>query len=404
MKTQHLFIVLAVIVVLFTACKKDDNSSSVKKEAFNGYAQKGPFVNGSSITISELTASLDQTGKIYQTIIANNSGGFEQKNLELVSRYVELKSDGFYFNEISGQISVAPMTLYALADIEDINSVNVNVLTHLEKPRVEYLVKQERMSFAEAKKQAQQEVLAIFGFEPQAMRSEELDLTVDAQLLAVSCILQGGLSTGDIMELMANINADIKEDGKLDNTDLGTKLRKNAVSIIFSFSTIRDNLTKKYTELGVSVDIPDFESYIQAFVSSDLYPPTGFITYPASSNWEWDNILSDHVTEVKPSLFPDHDNSYTMTANIPEGQFVKIMLKGGYWSRMATNWYETGYDAINKTQEFTAIGNGQNCDASILFFNGTLDDNGEEYITIEYYENGATTPTKVKKLMLIPQD
>ncbi|MDR2972268.1 MAG: hypothetical protein LBU83_10120, partial [Bacteroidales bacterium] len=280
MKTQHFFCYLAVLTICFTACKKTDDGQpqngqpQVKKEIFNGYAQKGPFVNGSSVTISELKENLDQTGKTYSSTISDNLGSFEQKNIELVSCYVALKADGFYFNEISGETSGAPMTLYALTDIEAVNSANVNVLTHLEKPRVEYLVKQQRMNFSAAKKQAQREVLAIFGFEPSETSSEALDLTADAKLLAISCILQGYLSTGDMMQLMADINADIKEDGKLDNMVLGSKLMNNAHSVNLSIATIRENLTKKYAELGINITIPDFESYVQSFIDSDLYPLT----------------------------------------------------------------------------------------------------------------------------------
>ena len=402
MKTRHFIYCLAVIVVLFTACKKDDNSSSVKKEVFSGYAQKGPFIKGSSVTVIELNADLIQTGKTYFTTISDNSGSFGLNNIELASRYVELKADGFYFHEILGQTSNdGQITLYALADIGDVNSANVNVLTHLEKPRVEYLVKQERIDFTAAKQQAQREVLAIFGFESSETPSEELNLTVDAKLLAISCILQGFLSTGDMMELMADVITDIKSDGKLDNMILGSKLMNNAVSIKLSLLEIRNKLTKKYAELGVSVNILDFESYVESFINSEMYPLTVFITYPPIGLYQ-DNILSDYVTEVNAHILPNYQD-YDMTADVPEGQNVKIILKGGFWSASVLNWEKTEYDGINKTQEFITTWKGEN-HALIEFYDGTLEADGEKYITIEYYENGATTPTKVKKLMLISQD
>ena len=391
MKTQHFFYGLAVIAVLFTTCKKsDDEQIQVKKEIFSGYAQKGPFINGSSVTISELKENLDQTGKTYSTTISNNSGSFEQKNMELVSNYVELKVDGFYFNEISGQTSVAPMTLYALADIKDVTSANVNVLTHLEKPRVEYLVKQKGMDFSAAKKQAQREVLAIFGFEPEEKPFETLDLTVDAKLLAVSCILQGYLSTGDMMELMANINADIKEDGKLDNMALGSKLINNAFSVNISISAIRNNLTKKYAELGINVTIPDFESYIKAFINSELYPQTISINYP-KTGLHGINILSDEVTEV------DGNFRGSMRAEVPLGLNLKIVLSGGTWYYEALpnapiNWTVSGYNDDTQSQKFTVTESGKISDLKFVIFDTP------SYITIEYYENGDTTPTKTKRL------
>ena len=383
---------LALSIVLFTACNNSD--LEVKKEVFGGYAQKGPFVNGSSVTISELNADLDQTGRVYITTIADNSGSFEKKNIELVSSYVELKADGYYFNEIWGLISQSQITLYALADVKDVNSANVNVLTHLEKPRVEYLVKQEGLSFSEAKKQAQNEVLAVFGFGTSAVSSETLSLTDNAVLLAVSCILQGYLSPGNMMELMADIAADIKTDGVLNNEILGSKLIDNAHAV--SGSTVRDNLTQKYTELGKNINVPDFESYIQSFIDSKLYPISVFITYPHVGSFG-NNILSDATTYVKKGL-----SEYNMSADVPEGQSLKIILKDGYWGYMTiphpVNWSVSQYDRINRRQEFTVTESGKISDLMLAFDEGTMDENNQTYITIEYYENNAVTPTKVRTL------
>ena len=418
MKPQHFIYCLAVVAVLFTACKKNDDGQpqnelpQVKKELFSGYAQKGPFVNGSSIMISELTENLDQTGKIYSTTIVDNSGSFEQKNIELVSRYVELKADGYYFNEVSGQTSGAPMTLYALADIGNVTSANVNVLTDLEKPRVEYLVKQERMNFTDAKKQAQQEVLALFGFEPSETSSEILNLTIDAKLLAISCILQEYLSIGDMMGLMAEIRTDIKQDGKLDNMASGTKLMNNAYAISFSLSTIRNNLTKKYAELGDDVTIPNFESYVESFINSKLYPLTASITYPAMGA-SGDNILSDHVTEMTTTRDPDVN--YSMKADVPDGFSLKIVLKGGDYgswvhSSPPINWTMGPLDIDPVTgiytQGFTVKESGKPNDWAVGAYDpfdqyGQSQITEKSYITVEYYENGAVTPTKTKTMKLI---
>jgi len=126
--------ILAILLVCLLAysCKKDDSSDvKITKDLFTGYVQKGPFINGSSITIAELTTDLSQTGRLYSTTIADNSGKFEQKNIELSSQFVSIKADGFYFNENDGKISSAQLTLTALSDITDVSSVNVNILTHL---------------------------------------------------------------------------------------------------------------------------------------------------------------------------------------------------------------------------------------------------------------------------------
>jgi hypothetical protein len=251
------------------------------------------------------------------------------------------------------------------------------------------------MRFPAAKQQAQREVLAIFGFESVGTTSETLDLTADAKLLAISSILQGYLSTGDMMELMADINADIKQDGKLDNMVLGTKLMNNAFSISSSLSTIRKNLTNKYIELGNDVTIPDFESYIEAFINSELYPQTISVTYPATGSFGV-NILSDDVISLTVG------KTYSMKAEVPEGLNLKIILKGniiwGYslWPA-PVNWDISIFDEANMSQIFTVAESGKPSDVTFIVLpSQTITE--QSYIIVEYYENGATAPTKIKTL------
>jgi hypothetical protein len=39
-----------------------------------------------------------------------------------------------------GKSSSTPLTLYALSDLNDPGTTNINLMTHLERPRVEYLM------------------------------------------------------------------------------------------------------------------------------------------------------------------------------------------------------------------------------------------------------------------------
>ena len=414
MTIKHTLLILLGFGMFFS-CQKDIDTDLevpeklvISKAVFSGYAQKGPFINGSSVTILELDENLDQTGKTYFTTISDNQGSFEKKNIELISNYASLKADGYYFNEVSGKTSTGQITLYALVDVEDVNSANVNVLTHLERARVEYLVQEESLGFAEAKKQAQKEVMDIFGFsikEPSTF--ELLDLTNDAALLAISCILQGLLSTSEMAEFMANIITDIRTDGVLDNPDLKTKLIDNA--ILAPLSSVRDNMTVKYAELGMDVVIPDFENYVTAFIGDNTSLSMS-ISYPETGLYGGINILSDAVTSVT-KVNNDGIPFYSMSAEVPRGLSLKIIIRngpdvdtGGAWAIWAgpdhpINWWVGLYNSENQSQEFTILEYGKQNDLKLQFHSKKFTDE-PQYITIEYYENGSEAPTKVKRVYL----
>ena len=86
--------------------------------SISGYVQKGPFIQGTEITVRELNNSLVPTGRTFTGVIDDNTGGFTV-NGDLVYPYIELSANGFYFNEISGALSNAPITLLALVDTQD---------------------------------------------------------------------------------------------------------------------------------------------------------------------------------------------------------------------------------------------------------------------------------------------
>jgi hypothetical protein len=281
---------ISLLVLLLGSCRKD--GPKIIKQKVTGHVQKGPYINGTSISMSELNSSLEQTGKIFTTQISNNSGFFEINNVSLTSSYVEFSANGYYYNEVIDNISIAPLNLYALSDIADISTVNVNILTHLEKLRVEYLVKQNK-TLSEAKKIAQGEILAIFGFSLSEMNnSETLDISVNnegnAILLAISIILQGNRSVGDLTELLANISNDISEDGILNSESIIADLRNSTLEL--DLTSIRSSLENRYQELDINASIPDFEKYI-----IDFFIFTGVAQKPATTTQPVTNITATSV-------------------------------------------------------------------------------------------------------------
>ena len=233
MKTIFLFASIAVAITMsLSSCNDEDSPEIITKSKLSGYVQKGPFLNGTSVSASELRLDLSQTGKVFMAQIKDNQGTFELSNIELTSPYVDLKAEGFYFNEVNGETSKSQITLFALADVSNTSTLNVNVLSTLEKARVEKLVSG-GLSFTEAKKKALDEILSIFSLSKTDMKSSEsLDINKssddNAILLAISAILQGFRTEAELSELLANMSADISTDGKLDSETLGTSLISHA--------------------------------------------------------------------------------------------------------------------------------------------------------------------------------
>lgn len=261
--------ILALTLGLMLSCSaKDENSSSGtssnSSNSVSGYVQKGPFIQGTVITVWELDSNLVQTGQAFIGTIDDNTGTFNARG-NVVSPYVELSAVGYYFNEVSGSLSTAPLTLQALSDLNDNSSVNVNLMTHLEKKRVEYLI-DAGSTFAAAKTQAQTEIMKIFNIENVSLGSSEtLDISKsgdgNAVLLAISAILQSDKTEAELTELLSTINTDIRTDGALDSTTTKATLVTAMAYIKDRRGTIRSNIESRYSTLGISATIPAFESY-----------------------------------------------------------------------------------------------------------------------------------------------
>lgn len=275
-----------------------------------------------------------------------------------------------------------------------------------------YQLISEGISFDKAKQQAQQEVLEIFSIEkPDMQESESLDIIRPgddhAILLALSVILQGHRSVAELSELLANINSDFKEDGKLNASTLGSALINHA--LLLNAASIRENLEARYEETGLEVDLPEFEKYIQIFIENSAYEITSAIDYPEFSPYG-ENILFPEVTSVIG------DRDYSLAADLPSGTRVKVRLSGGVWWYRAlpegpVNWSVSQYNFDNQSQVFTSKTPGEFSDLSIQFAppssqtdSSTMQDSlFNKEILIECFENLSDTVTWSKILEVLPR-
>ena len=338
----------------------------VNLTSLTGQAQKGPFNNGTSINVAELNNTLSPTGRNFSSAITDNTGRFSVANVQLESPFVELRATGFYFNEVSNNISDAQLTLYALSDLTNKTSLNVNILTHLEKNRMQVLMSGDNpKTFAQAKLQAQEEVLAIFDYSRANMpASELLDISqggaANAKLLAISAILQGDQTVGQMSELLANISTDLSTDGALDDSSLQSQLISNTQGL--DFTEIRSNLSARFTALGITATIPDFETEINQF----LKPPVA----------QDMSVSTGEDTPINITLAASDPEDESLTYTILEVNNATVTLNGN----VATYTPDAHF---NGTDTFTFYANDGTSDSNIATVTMTVSAEDDEPNTLD---------------------
>ena len=142
-----------------------------------GVTQKGPFIKGSTVTVQGMDCkTLKFTDEFFEGTVKSDKGDFTFDDVTLSSTCALFEVTGYYLNEVTGEKSSEKLTLRTLTNLKDRNSVNVNVLTSLEYGRVMNLAAGKEMSFADAKKQAEKEVLAAFNIEGESSKFEDLNI------------------------------------------------------------------------------------------------------------------------------------------------------------------------------------------------------------------------------------
>ena len=225
-------IVLA-FAVLLTSCSDDrvaggtteDAGLAIKNLDVAGLAQKGPFVKGSVVTVQGVDCkTMEFTDEVFEGSVINNDGEYVVENVNLSVACALLEVMGYYLNENTDKKSTGEISLHTLKDLSDRKNVNINVFTELEYKRVMNLVTEKKMPFADAKKQAEKEVLTAFDVNAEDddfAPFEDLDVfekgKENVALHDVSVMLQADLDATELAERLENIAADIAKDGKWDD-------------------------------------------------------------------------------------------------------------------------------------------------------------------------------------------
>lgn len=282
---------LFAAVFLICSCGKVDSPDSGEGNGnqkacyLSGFAQKGQLAKGSQVTAFAIGANLIATGESFPANISDDKGAFTISG-QTSAPYLELRVDGYYFDELSGKTSSNPLYLEAFVESSD-KAANLNLMTTAIKLRVKKLIK-EGKSFSDANKQAQEEFLKSFGITTSTSNFEEMDITKgtesDAILLAFACMIQNNRDASGITTLIQEMASDLESSGKISTANV-EKITANLSKIdIFK---VMENLDSYYKEKNISdAIIPRFYGYLDEKLNKD------FVIYETSS----------YVTPVTPGV------------------------------------------------------------------------------------------------------
>ena len=241
----------------------ESSSSGVEDDYVSG---RSPLENLSTITVRELDGkTLEETGRVYRGWSTDSYGGYEVFGVTLVSQYAVVELSGNYRLAVSGKSTGIPVTLRALVDFSESRSANVSLLTHLKFARVRSLVASGK-SVADAKQQAETEILEAFGLEGSVGSFEEMDVASfsdgSAMMLAVDVIMQGDASDMQLLLRLNNLAGAIERDGEWKDSTVKTEMADWAVQMDMGgkLAAVRKNM-----EAWGMGEIANFEKYVHMF-------------------------------------------------------------------------------------------------------------------------------------------
>ena len=233
-----------------------------------GNAQKGPFINGSSIQVFPLNASLVPTGAVFSSQISNDLGFF-RVTPSIDAPFVEVVANGLFYDELAttpSRLSSAPLTLRALAPAGAVVDLRVNVLTTLLKTRLERLVGQ-GIPFSTAALQARDELLAVFGLPGSTLDDPaRVDVTQsgqgDAALIAISATLLQRANDRSVnaADRVANLALTLSQLGTdFQDGTISTENRRDLALAArrVDAQAVRANLQAILASLGLTGPVPD---------------------------------------------------------------------------------------------------------------------------------------------------
>lgn len=248
---------------------------TLNNAAVTGMAQKGPLAYQSNVTITELTLdSLKKTSNSFSDKISGNMGEFVIPKVTLQNPIVEVEAEGTFLNEVTGKWSLQKVTLQAISKLShkdstiSRDSVNVNLLTHLEYPRVKRLY-MKGYSVDAAKKQAQQEIMNALGLGTTVEHAEDLNLygekEGDGLLMAVSLLFLRNLDDSTALANIESFRNDLAINGVWNDSALKKDMADWAYRFYVDVKSV--NISVNLSSWNIA-GISSYTNYLNQFWSN----------------------------------------------------------------------------------------------------------------------------------------
>ena len=257
--------ILIALSVLAVACENNPSDEPFKGTfKVSGTVEKGPFVQGSTINMQTLDDKLHPTGKTFMENIKDDAGTFDFGSLEFDTPYAKITATGYFFNEVTGELSKGMINLNALVDLSDKSSVNVNLLTHLKSQRIQKLI-DEGNTFKAAASQAQAELMGAFGLQKYAGKDvSQFSITSGtdeaAALIAVSAIIQVDRSEASMTEFISKLTNEFGANGYFSDATKQT-IAGSVDKVRSQLDAISKNIIGRYESLGKTVSVKPLKYY-----------------------------------------------------------------------------------------------------------------------------------------------
>ena len=269
MKALNYWLIALIASIGFTSCSEKDD---IFEEPFEpqtydvcGKVEKGPFVSGSTLSIQPMDSKLQVLGSMFSTAITDDLGNFMLGSKEFSTPYAEFMANGYFFNEVKGELSNGTLTLRAIVDLQDNTTVNVNILTHLKYSRIKNLVASGK-TYSDANEQAQKELLTAFGLANLTNKDVSSFSIISgtdesAALIAISSLLLMERTEAALTEYLAKLSSDFGKNGTF-SEEIQNQISEDKNKLAMYLSDIKDNVVSRYDNLGIDVNVKELSYFI----------------------------------------------------------------------------------------------------------------------------------------------